>query len=316
MQWLKSLDKTLVASIVLHVAVIGWGIISFSARSLEAKPQESLPVDIISAEKFSEITKGMKNGDKTVPKPMAEKVADAKPVDDAVGKISEKKEVITPTAEQQPQPKPQEKPVEKKPDPPKPVAQEKPKEQPKPAEKKDDQKIDPIAEQLKKDQTKPQPKPDAKATPQPPKPKERVFDQAKIAALLDKRDPTRQSITGSELNPNSALGTSAGAAQKLTLSWVGALQQRISQCWVVPGGVRDAEDIHVRIAFDLNRNGTLVARPILLEGPPTTFGPAIAESAIRAVEQCQPYSFLPPSEYKGGWDKIDITFSTKEMFHR
>ena len=71
----------------------------------------------------------------------------------------------------------------KKPDP----KPEPKKEEPKQAEKKPDQKAnDPIAEALKADAKKPPPKTEAKAAPpQPPKPKERVFDQSKIASLLD-----------------------------------------------------------------------------------------------------------------------------------
>ncbi|HXN69602.1 MAG TPA: protein TolA, partial [Bradyrhizobium sp.] len=34
-------DKTLAASIALHVLVIGWGLVSFSARSLEAPQPEA-----------------------------------------------------------------------------------------------------------------------------------------------------------------------------------------------------------------------------------------------------------------------------------
>src|SRR4029078_8662388 len=68
-------------------------------------------------------------------KPLVEKVAEAKPVDDAVGKVTDKAPVVTETAPQ-PQPKVEDKTVEKKPDPPKVV--EKPKEEPKPVEKKPD----------------------------------------------------------------------------------------------------------------------------------------------------------------------------------
>ena len=151
----------------------------------------------------------MKTGKKENPKPLVEKVAEAKPVEDAVGKITEKPPVVTDTSPPPP-PKVEEKPVEKKPDPPKPVAESKPKEEPKPIEKKPDPpKVDPIAEALKKEEKKPPPKPEAQAAkpPQPAKPKtERTFDQSKIAALLDKRDPTRQAVTGDTLNSNAALG--------------------------------------------------------------------------------------------------------------
>src|SRR3982074_1162454 len=120
---------------------------------------------------------------------------------------------MVPGAAPDPAPKPVEKPVEKKPDPPKPVAENKPKDEPKPIEKKPDPpKVDPIAEALKSEEAKnPVAKPEAKAAPpQPPKPKqERVFDQSKIAALLDKRDPTRQSIHGEGLNSSASAGPRA-----------------------------------------------------------------------------------------------------------
>ena len=107
-------DKNLAASIALHLSVIVWGLVSFSARSLEAPPPESMPVDIISADQLSKLTAGSKTGEKDKPKPLVEKVADAKPVDDTVGKITEKPPVETAVAPTPP-PKPVEKPVEKKP---------------------------------------------------------------------------------------------------------------------------------------------------------------------------------------------------------
>jgi colicin import membrane protein len=296
------IDKSLAASVALHVGVIGWGLVSFSTRSLDAKPQEALPVDIISSEQLSQITKGTKTGQKENSKPLVEKQGEAKPIDEPVGKVTEKKEVIA-ASEKPPEPKPPEK--EKKVEPPKPV------------EKKPEPPVDQIAEALKKEQAKkPVEKKETKVEPkkdEKPK-KERVFDNSKIAALLDKRDPMRQAATGDVINPNSSFGTAAGQAQKLSMSWVGALQARIKQCWNVPAGVRDAENIEIRVYFELRKDGTVASQPRLLAGPPSASGPAIAESAIRAIQQCQPYSFLPQAEYVGGWDRLDITFSSKDLF--
>ena len=181
----------------------------------------------------------MKSGKKENPKPLVEKVAEAKPVEDAVGKITEKAPVVTDTAPP-PQPKPEEKPVEKKPDPPKPVVENKPKEEPKPIEKKPDPpKVDPIAEALKKEEKKPPPKPVAQAAapPQPAKPKaERTFDQSKIAALLDKRDPSRQAVTGDTLNSNAALGLAKGKAADNSATWGALFQDQVERCWKKPYG--------------------------------------------------------------------------------
>ena len=138
-------DKTVMASVALHVLVLGWVMLSFSTRALEIQPEESVAVDVISPDQLAKVMAGMKTGKKENPKPLVEKVAEAKPVDEAVGKVTEKAPVVTETAPE-PQPKVEDKPVEKKPDPPKVVENKPPKEEPKPIEKKPDPvKPDPIA---------------------------------------------------------------------------------------------------------------------------------------------------------------------------
>jgi colicin import membrane protein len=294
-------DKTLVASVALHVLVIGWGLISFSARSVEAPP-EALPIDIISSADLSKMTAGLKNGEKDKPKPLVEKVGDAKPVDEAVGKITDKKEVVTSTSTAEPPPKP----VEKKPD-------VKPKEEPKQAEKKPDPpKEDPIAEALKSDEAKkPKPKPEAKAAP-PQKPKERVFDQSKIASLIDKRDPTRQSITGAALNPTSSLGTVTGNSDTRIATWQGAFRKRVRDCFNPPYNGQDADQFEADIDIQMRLDGTLAADPVIVgvRGPSKSVAMAVAESAKRAIIQCQAYSFLPKDLYET-WKYIPLVFDMK-----
>lgn len=307
-------DKTLVASIVLHVLVIGWGLISFSARSYEV-PQESLAVDIISTDQLAKMTAGTKNGEKDKPKPLVEKVAEAKPSDETVGKLTEKQEIITSTAPQPP-PKPVEK-AEKKPEPPKPVA-DKPKDEPKQAEKKPDPpKVDPIAEALKSDDSKkPKPKEQAKsAPPQPPKPKrERVFDEAKIAALLDKRDPTHQAITGATLNASASLGTRTGNADAIVATWKGAFVAAVRRCFNFPYNGQDADQFEADIDIQMRPDGTVAAEPsiVAVRGPSRSIGLAMAESAKRAIVECQAYAFLPKQQYDT-WKYIPMTFGLKDM---
>ena len=311
-----NVDKNLAASIALHVFVLGYGLVSFSARSLEAPPPESMPVDIISADQLSKITAGSKTGEKDKPKPLVEKVADAKPVDDPVGKISEKpprETAVAPT----PPPKPVEKPVEKKPDPPKPVAENKPKDEPKPIEKKPDPpKVDPIAEALKTDDTKKQPpKPEAKAAPpQPPKPKqERVFDATKMAALLDKRDPTRQAATGTQLNSQASLGASKGTAATLSQSELDALRARLTQLWNVQAGTERPEELIVDIRIRLTPDRRLAAPPEIVSKGTSPRYQAAADAAMRAVLQGQPFDMLQAATYEQ-WKDMIVTFDPRQMF--
>ena len=290
------IDKTLAASIALHVLVLGWGLVSFSSKAFEMAPEESVAVDVVSADQLAHVMAGMKAGKKENPKPLVEKVAEAKPVEDAVGKITEKPPVVTDTAPP-PEPKAEEKPVEKKPDPPK-VA-EKPKEEPKPIEKKaDPPKVDPIAEAIKKERKKPPPKPQVQAAtppPQPQKPKERTFDQSKIAALLDKRDPARQATTGETLNYNAAVGLSKGKAADNSATWGSMFQSQVERCWKKPYGGIESQNPEAAFTIRLKRDGTLEGMPAPEGTPATPYLRVYQESALRAIIECQPYNL--PAAY-------------------
>ena len=305
------IDKTLVASVALHVLVIGWGLVSFSTRAFESIPEESLPVDIISADQLAKVTAGIKTGKKENPRPLVEKVAEAKPVDDAVGKITEKAPVVTDTSPP-PQPKVEEKPVEKKPDPPKPVA-EKPKEEPKPEKKAEQPKIDPIAEALKKEEKKPPPKPVAQAAkpPEPAKPKtERAFDQSKIAALLDKRDPSRQAVTGDTLNSNAALGLAHGKSADNSATWGTLFKQQVERCWKKPYGGIESQKPEAAFAIRLKRDGTLEGMPVPESSPATPYLRVYQESALRAIIECQPYNL--PAAFFEEWKYFAPVFTEQK----
>ena len=51
-------DKTLVASIALHVLVLGWGLVSFSTKALVMPPEDSVPSDVITENDLSKIKSG------------------------------------------------------------------------------------------------------------------------------------------------------------------------------------------------------------------------------------------------------------------
>jgi colicin import membrane protein len=254
----------------------------------------------------------MKTGKKENPKPLVEKVAEAKPVDDAVGKITEKAPVVTDTSPP-PQPKVEEKPVEKKPDPPKPVAESKPKEEPKPEKKAEQPKIDPIAEALKKEEKKPPPKPVTQAAkpPEPAKPKtERTFDQSKIAALLDKRDPSRAAVTGDTLNSNAALGLAKGKSADNSATWGSMFKQQVERCWKKPYGGIESQNPEAAFAIRLKRDGTLEGMPVPEGTPATPYLRVYQESALRAIIECQPYNL--PAAFFEEWKYFAPVFTEQK----
>jgi outer membrane biosynthesis protein TonB len=309
---IKDVDKTLVASVALHVLVLGWAMVSVSTKALEMPPEDSVAVDVISPNELAKVMAGMKTGKKENPKPLAEKVAEAKPVDDAVGKITEKAPVLTETAPP-PQPKAEEKAVEKKPDPPK-AAENKPKEEPKPIEKKPDPpKVDPIAEAIQKEEKKPPPKPvQAAKPPEPPKPRivERHFDQSKIAALLDKRDPSRQATTGETLNSNAALGLAKGSAADNSATWGAMFKQQVERCWKKPYGGIEQQKSEAVFAIRLKRDGSLEGMPVPEGTPSTPYLRVYQESALRAIIECQPYKL--PAAFFEEWKYFAPVFTEQK----
>lgn len=314
-----NVDKTLVASIALHVLVIGWGLLTFSSKAFIA-PEESLPIDIISTDQLAQITNGQKTGKKEEPKPKVEKIAEAKPEEDAVGKVTEKKELIKTNSTPDAPPKPVEKPVEKKPEPPKPVAETKPKEEPKPEKKPDPAKEDPIAELQKKlDTKKPPPKPveqkvAAVQPQQQPKPRERSFDPAQIQRDLDKRAATRHELAGAALNASASLGSTSGTAATNVATWQGAFQGAVKRCFTPTYNGQDANQYEADIDIPMRIDGSLASEPVIVavRGPSRSIAQAVAESAKRAIVQCQVYSFLPKQQYDS-WKLIPMTFGLKDM---
>jgi colicin import membrane protein len=303
-------------SAVGHVAVLAWGLVSFVGKPPPPKPPSEFFADVISDAELSQITQGVRTAKPTEPpKPLVEKVAEAKPVEEPNAKVVDKPEIV-PTAEQL-QPKPEEpKKVEPKKAEPKPpeqkqaFAKEEPKEEKKP---------DPIAEALKKDDTKkPEKKPEKKAeTPTPPKkpePKPQPkYDSSRIAALLDKRDPQRRAATGSVLNNTPSLGTATGAAAQLTQNELDALRARLRQCWSVPVGLAEARDLIVTVRIQFKQDGSLAAEPRLMNHDGRPAFVAASESALRAVRSCAPYSFLPVAKYEA-WKDVIVDFDPRDMF--
>jgi colicin import membrane protein len=141
-----------------------------------------------------------------------------------------------------------------------------------------------------------------------------VFDESKIAALLDKRDPTRHAATGSTLNSTPSLGTSRGTAQTLSQSELDALRARLTQLWNVQAGLEHPEELIVDIRIRLTRDRRLAAPPEVVSKGSSPRYRAAADAAMRAVLEAQPYDMLRPATYDQ-WKDMIVTFDPRQMFH-
>jgi len=293
-----------------HAAALFFGLMAISAQPMEAPPVQTLPVSFISEKDFSQLSQGVKNTPELKipdPKPLADKVDLPKPVDQLAPKVANKPEITTEASKPAAPSKPETKP-EAKPEPAtetkqaqKPV--DKP-DKPKPPEYRPDQ----IANLLKKDAAKEQPKRDAPTRDSSPK-----FDANQVAQLLDKREPQRQLAAAQSVNDTTTLGASMGApGAQLSQSEIDALRARISSCWSPPAGIDANSKLYVVLRVLFKSDGSMLQAPTVVEGTASALGPALAESAKRALLLCQPFTMLRPDHYDQ-WKDLELKFDPHEL---
>jgi colicin import membrane protein len=284
-------------SAIGHAGVLLWSVWALSAKPLVVPPSDALPVDLVNVSELTQMTAGNKSAAKAeTPKPLVEKVVEAKPVEEPSAKVVEKKEV---KAARDTAPAPEAKPPEAKPE-----------------KKPSDAKPDPIAETLAKEEAKkPEPKKAEARTPMPPRkpaPPAPKFDPRHVEALLDKREATRLAAAGDVLSSTPTLGVARGSAAQISLSELDAMRQRLNQLWNIPAGAKDPDELTVAIRVKLKADGTLAGPPLVLTSGHSPLFMAARDSAIRALYRGQPYDMLRPENYEL-WKDIEITFDPRSM---
>ena len=286
-------------SAALHVAIVLVAIVGLSSSQMSA-PLVAIPVDLSTPADITKIKAGMKDAKDDAPlaakpeekKPAAvkEKTATAPEQTAAIKKPAEPKPEKTVEAPKPPAPKPAPKPE---------TAAAAPKPQPKPAAP----------------ARKPEPpKQTAKADAPKPAPKTKDFDSDRISALLNKIpdavDEPEPQDWAAETKP--VRGQSNGTEMAMSVNEIDALRTRISECWTPPPGGLGADAIVVKIRLKLNQDGTLEGYPSVANSGSSPLFQAAAESAVRAVFQCQPYA-LPVAKY-ALWRDMILNFDPSQMY--
>ncbi len=159
------------------------------------------------------------------------------------------------------------------------------------------------------------------------------FDPSRIAALLN-RDPTAGDVPPNDeprkpwRKPGSlerqaagldrrepehfARGAPEGRDWRLAANEIDAFRAQISRCWTPPVGGLGGDAIIIKLRIVLNEDGSLASAPDIANTLGSPFFRPAADSAVRAVIQCQPYR-LPPEKY-GQWRDILLTFDPSRMY--
>ncbi len=272
------MHSDLFGSMVLHGAVVVLFGLWTPMMSKTMHDDQTLPIDIITVDEFTRIIEESRERDRKEP------VSKAAPETAA-------HEVTPPPAAAPANAMPE---LDTRAKPEKSVLSEKPVPAPRTA------KPVPSKPRVEKPESIEQPSPKLKS----------LLDVGQVRALLDKIpevvNAPRQDKTAQPL----------AAAERLTLSEIDAFRTQMKRCWSPPSGARDAEMLMVRVRLSLSPAGSILAGPVVVNrdqlGNP--FFRAAAESVLRAIRRCQPFSM--PVEKYAGWRNIELTFNPRKMLGR
>jgi len=282
-------------SAALHVAIVLFVIISFPSSKMTPAPLVAIPVDLSTPSDITKVKAGMRDAKDEEPLAGKPEPKKSQAVKEKASKTKERTASIDEKADDAPKlaPKP------KKAEAPKP---EKKAETSKPQAK-------PSAPTRR-----PKPPVEKAEAPKPPKTKMQAFNTDRIAALLNKipdaKDEPKPQELAEETKP--VHGQTTGTDLTMSVNELDALRARISECWTPPPGGLGADAIVVKLRLKLNKDGTLEGYPAVTNQGSSPFFQAAADSAVRAVYQCQPY-VLPAAKY-ALWRDMILNFDPSSMY--
>ena len=281
-------------SSALHGGLLLLLVLGFAAAPKFEDNQEAIPVDIVSDAKLNQIM----NGEKTArpapeppPAPKSEPGPSAPPEPPA---DLRKAEEPAPPSRPEPAPTPKSAPAPT----PKQADLPTPPERPKPPDKPKSDAIAKLVEQ------KTEPKP--------------AFDPNAIAKLIaPKLAPASGSASPSNAPSAVPQGLPHHDAPRMSVSMASALDAWLTEsylnCWIPPPTMPEGDVYVAEIKVVFNPDGSLNARPVLLNPPTDPAWKPHAESALRAVRKCDPLH-VPPEyvPYFEQWKVETIHFDPRE----
>jgi len=122
--------------------------------------------------------------------------------------------------------------------------------------------------------------------------------------------PSAASRSGDKAGDN--FDAPATKTADIASSLVAEFRRHLKSCSKLPATLNSSDDVKVMLRVFMTPEGKLAAAPILIEASASMKGPLLMQSAISALEACQPYTMLPADRY-GEWKVIDLSFTPQDF---
>ncbi len=115
--------------------------------------------------------------------------------------------------------------------------------------------------------------------------------------------------------PTAPTSSSLPEGPPISASEKDGLRFAIQRCWNVPAGLRDAEELKITVAAELDSDGAVISGSVRMIDPASIIDgryDAAYRAARSALIRCSPYSDLPREKF-AQWRNIEVVFNPEGM---
>lgn len=185
---------------------------------------------------------------------------------------------------------------------------------PKPAELPKEAVADPTA----KPEPKPKEKPKEEVVQEPEKDFDAVLKSLEVDDEEQPEEKPKEEPKDDGENGAKSKSDTYNDAIPLSMSETDAIRGQFVKCWRMPAGAKNDYDLAVRVRILLNVDGSVsqvgLAEDLAPRYRRDAFFRAAADSAIRAVWECNPIQNLPANKYET-WRDMELNFDPHELLY-
>jgi hypothetical protein len=112
--------------------------------------------------------------------------------------------------------------------------------------------------------------------------------------------------------PGDGFDGSASEKAEIASSLVTEFRRHLRTCSKLPASVAPTDSVMIKLRVLMTPEGRLGAEPVVAEGSPSLKALDLGQSAIDALQACQPYTMLPADRY-GEWKVLDLSFTPQDF---
>jgi hypothetical protein len=115
-----------------------------------------------------------------------------------------------------------------------------------------------------------------------------------------------------QVRSGDGVDDAASKAADIASSLVTEFRRHLKTCLKLPESIAPTDKLRIVLRAFMTLEGKLATDPLLIEASASPKGPALMQSAISALQSCQPYAMLPQDRY-GEWKVLDLSFTPQDF---